>query len=576
MLMNYPIWEIPAPGLLIAFVAIVHVFISHFAVGGGLFLVVAERKARLESDAALLMYAERHSRFFAMLTLVAGALTGVGIWFTIALIHPAATSALLAAFVWGWAIEWTFFVTEIAAAILYAYGWHRVAPATHMRIGWIYAGAAWLSLAVINAVLAFMLTPGAWLTTRSFWDGVLNPTYLPSLVARTAGAVGLAGIYVLMTASWMADRPAKARIARYAGVYWILPNAIMLPLSLSWYVAAANTAGVPVAETFGATAPTIRAIVAAALTAPASGHPIAQYAVLAFTAASIGLLVTTSVIVAWRSRSYGRPSAAVAMLCGFATLGAAEFIREDLRKPFVIGSYMLVTGVRLPAAEAARTGMDRAGVHDRFAIDVLERESLLRTALWTRNAAATGDATADEISRGRELFRLSCAACHTTDGYLAARPLVRGMTVAGAAGLLTRLARPVGDDGRPAAWTTAHGRMQSWRGRRMPPFAGTPEERHALAMYLASLGGMTPDAIARSAAGEAAGARVFDESCSACHGPAADFPFKANGRTADAFYTLIGNLPALNDAMPPFEGSDADRRALADYLPTLADQRGVR
>ena len=44
--MNYPIWELPAPGLLIAAVAIVHVFISHFAVGGGLFLVLAERKAR--------------------------------------------------------------------------------------------------------------------------------------------------------------------------------------------------------------------------------------------------------------------------------------------------------------------------------------------------------------------------------------------------------------------------------------------------------------------------------------------------------------------------------------------------
>ncbi len=33
--MNYPPWSLPAPGLLIAAVAIVHVFISPFAVGGG-------------------------------------------------------------------------------------------------------------------------------------------------------------------------------------------------------------------------------------------------------------------------------------------------------------------------------------------------------------------------------------------------------------------------------------------------------------------------------------------------------------------------------------------------------------
>ena len=44
--MNYPIWDLPASGLLIAFVAILHVFVSHFAVGGGLFLVLLERRAR--------------------------------------------------------------------------------------------------------------------------------------------------------------------------------------------------------------------------------------------------------------------------------------------------------------------------------------------------------------------------------------------------------------------------------------------------------------------------------------------------------------------------------------------------
>ena len=39
--MNYPVWDIPASGLLIAVIAILHVFVSHFAVGGGLFLVLA-------------------------------------------------------------------------------------------------------------------------------------------------------------------------------------------------------------------------------------------------------------------------------------------------------------------------------------------------------------------------------------------------------------------------------------------------------------------------------------------------------------------------------------------------------
>lgn len=46
--MNYPVWDVAfGAGLLIAVVAILHVFVSHFAVGGGLFLVVTERKARV-------------------------------------------------------------------------------------------------------------------------------------------------------------------------------------------------------------------------------------------------------------------------------------------------------------------------------------------------------------------------------------------------------------------------------------------------------------------------------------------------------------------------------------------------
>ena len=45
--MNYPAWYLPnlGGGLLIAIIAVLHVVISHLAVGGGLFLVMTERKA---------------------------------------------------------------------------------------------------------------------------------------------------------------------------------------------------------------------------------------------------------------------------------------------------------------------------------------------------------------------------------------------------------------------------------------------------------------------------------------------------------------------------------------------------
>ena len=53
--MNYPVWNVAfGAGLLMAVLAILHVFVSHFAVGGGLFLVLTERKARRNNDSALL------------------------------------------------------------------------------------------------------------------------------------------------------------------------------------------------------------------------------------------------------------------------------------------------------------------------------------------------------------------------------------------------------------------------------------------------------------------------------------------------------------------------------------------
>ena len=45
--MNYPFWDIPylGSGWVIGIIAIFHVMISQFAVGGGLYLPMAERKA---------------------------------------------------------------------------------------------------------------------------------------------------------------------------------------------------------------------------------------------------------------------------------------------------------------------------------------------------------------------------------------------------------------------------------------------------------------------------------------------------------------------------------------------------
>jgi hypothetical protein len=64
--MNFPAWDVPllGGGMLIAIVAILHVFVAHFAVGGGLFLVWSEARAYRTRDDDLLRYVRAHSTFF--------------------------------------------------------------------------------------------------------------------------------------------------------------------------------------------------------------------------------------------------------------------------------------------------------------------------------------------------------------------------------------------------------------------------------------------------------------------------------------------------------------------------------
>lgn len=74
--MNYPVWYIPS-------------------VGGGLYLVITERMGLRAKSRDILDFTKGHAKFFLLVTLVLGGMTGVGIWFIISLVHPAATSLLI-------------------------------------------------------------------------------------------------------------------------------------------------------------------------------------------------------------------------------------------------------------------------------------------------------------------------------------------------------------------------------------------------------------------------------------------------------------------------------------------------
>lgn len=444
--MHYPWWHVPlltAP-MLIAAIAVVHVVVSHYAVGGGLFLAVETRHAYKTGDRGYLDYLRSHAWFFVLVTVVFGAITGVGIWWTIGLASPLATEVLIHTFVFGWAIEYVFFIIEIVAAFIFYYYWGRLDPQTHVVIGWIYAGAAWISLVLITGITAFMLNPGSWVEHPNFWVGFFNPQFLPQTLARTGGSLLLASLYVYAHASFKCSETAlRDKIGRRSARPALLGAVLVTAGGLGWL------AMLP---------PSARAALETA--APLN---MLMLIIFALTVAIFLLLYFGP----YRNPGWLSPGFGLLFLaCGFAVVGAGEFVREAVRKPYI--SYNVVLSNQVLASEVPR----------------LRQQGYLESGTWTRAYVldhypqVTVGTEIDEsllpdlgvsarLDLGRVLFMYHCNDCH-----------------AGAQGLsaLGHLQR--GWDEEYLSEVVHHPERVHFF---MPPWCGTEEEAQLLIEYLKTI-----------------------------------------------------------------------------------------
>lgn len=422
--MNYPVWDLTTfgGGFFIALIAVVHVLVAHFAVGGGLFLVTLEQKAYRDEDPALLEYVKKHSKFFLLLTMVFGGMTGVGIWWTIALLNPAATSSLIHIFVFGWAAEWVFFLTEIVALFIYYYTFGRMERKKHLLIGWLYFFSAWMSLFLINGIIDFMLSPGAWLENREFWSGFFNPTFWPALTFRTGLSLVLCGVFGFVTAAFVKKQQLRTRLMRICAKWVAIPFVLML-LGGWWYIVALP----------GSVSHLI------------FEHSPEMTTYLRTLAWATPLFFAISMFMALRL-----PNRLQKVLCfgvvGIALIyfGAFEFVREGGRRPYIIYEYMYSNQV--------------------FVEDVpgIQQAGFLPTAKWTLHREITAE-NMDAV--GKDLFKFQCSACHSRGGPLNdIQPLVK------------KYSNIFGMDAK----LNGLGKLNTY----MPPFMGTRAERWALARYI--------------------------------------------------------------------------------------------
>ncbi len=422
--MNYPIWELTilGGGFWIALVAVVHVYVAHFAVGGGLFLVLCEMKGYRENSQPILDYTRKHTKFFLLLTMVFGGLTGVGIWFTISLLSPAATSVLIHNFVFGWATEWVFFVGEIVALFVYFYTFGKMARQKHLLIGWIYFICAWMSLFIITGIIDFMLTPGAWLQNGSFWSGFFNPTFWPSVFFRTFIALVFASLFAIVTAAFLKDDEVRQKMVRYAVKLMPLPFILMLA-SAFWYLYA-----IP-AETR-----TLMLKVSPEMSTYINGFlTLSPVIFLAVLAMSIRL-----------PRGLQQSAALFLLFLGLLYMGAFEFTREGARRPYLVHGHMYSNSIRVADAVS------------------INQRGVLKSAKWTRFEAITPE---NRVEAGTDIFQLECSSCHSIGGVMNdILPLTAKFnSVFGMDSMLNGL-----------------GKINNY----MPQFLGIRAEREALAAYI--------------------------------------------------------------------------------------------
>ncbi len=445
--MHYPWWYVPflTSPMLIAAIATIHIFVAMYAVGGGMFLAVEAQYAHRVQNRPYLAYLRDHAWFFILLTVVFGAITGVGIWWTIGLASPLATEALIHIFVFGWAMEYVFFVVEIASAFLFFYFWDRLPPKTHTIFGYIYAVSAWISLVLITSITAFMLNSGDWVQAPSFWVAFFNPEFIPQTIARTGGSLLLASLYVYLHAALRKqdDPGLRALIARRSTRPGLLGAVLVTIGGVWWFI------GLPAS--------------ARAALAAASSLNILMLLIFAVTLVVFAMLY----LGPYRNPSWISPGFAILLFAfGLAAIGTGEFLREAIRKPYIIYGVVLSNQIYVDEVPLLRQRgyleggtWTRAYLAQHYPQAVDPQGGVDETALLALPAEQRREV-------GQLLFLYHCNDCHSVEGYAAVSESTRGWS--------REMILAVVKEPHRARFF-------------MPPFAGTAEEAELLTDYLVTI-----------------------------------------------------------------------------------------
>ncbi len=433
----YPVWEVPnlSAGIILGIIATFHILPSHLSVSAMWFNLYVETKAYRENRPEFLEFIKKYTLLLLVFAYVLGSLSGVGIWYSATVANPRGLSGLIHNYVWGWAAEWVFFIVEVVGIFVYYYTLNKVDIKTHLKIGWIFAIASWITMIIITGILSFMLSPGKWPQTGNFFDGFFNQTYWSQLFVRTTVMFGIGAGYAIAVSARLKNDDVRKLVVKTAS-RWGIAGLVLGALAVQWYLK----------------------------TLPENAHGLLGSIVP--KGLKTGMVVSFSAMILYFVYAHIKPltirivPAVLAIAVLFVGIWSAERMREIIRKPYVISHYMysnqiIGSDVRSKGVKADAALIDEKGI--------LKIAPFVPAGLRDINEG-------NKLQAGKMIAIIECSSCHVLDED-GLRPLPR---------MVKRLGFKDAE--------VVEGFLDALGGYlHMPPFHGTAAEKKALAAYLVSL-----------------------------------------------------------------------------------------
>lgn len=477
---DYPIFEMPVIGqrMLMAINAIIHIFVSHGgAVGGSVVIAAVAFWSNKRNDLAVYNMTYKVLMVFFIISTSVGALTGIGMWIHANILSPNAIGGLIRVFFWKWFTEWIVFNFEVVLLLIWFMTWKKNSSTLEGRTkstkyGIYYAISSWLTMVIITAILAFMLTPNfdgqPWVNPEvypgnvDYNNALFNPTWGPSLAFRTFASIAFAASLAIMW-SWIIgtfsndenDKDAKPRMIKFLSkiLLFTLPLTIIFGY---WYLSAIPESAKAMIGTAIMTRQFEDKLNLFYLIVVAIGIILSILTVVTYSLNGEVLCVQSklekihSKLPTYLTDKLPYINSVIVVLAFFLFWGYEERVREFIRKPYIIYNYMYSNGIRPTDVPY----LNKVGIL-KHAIFIDDSKKILK------------EDKSNILDVGRSVFQIECRICHTENGINGLKFLTKGWSQEAIKARLNNL---------PGGGTPY-----------MPPFVGNEIEKDALATYVHSL-----------------------------------------------------------------------------------------